>query len=606
MPLLRFSKDDPSHTIEINQDDPFLKITKAIITNRSDDGEIPSGISAQLFNHTPEGSGTENISLNESTDEQNVFPINQVLVESNDFQHQKVKLEIDENEINGATLELHYEIKNLDVSIESPWREFKKHLEEGGNNRILFSAPYGQGKTTFLKEFFKKENEDKKLYEVFHLFPVNYAISANEDIFRYIKTEILFQLLGRDVEFDKERFTYLQTLPKFVFKNADRILAPFLKAIPKIGESAFGVYENLRELTQEYFSEHDRLQIDDKDAAEKFIQKAYEEEGSIYEDNFYSQLIRQLLEQLGEKRIKTVLIIDDTDRMDPDHIFRILNVFAAHFDSPNYENGDSNKFGFDKIIVVCDYDNLHKIFCHKYGASTDFAGYIDKFYSKQIFRYNNVDAIINYVEKILPGQYRNEENFKFLLSELTKTNSISLREILNQNKVKDVSDIDSLLSVPRMTAEIKNTFMIGFFPAITFLSIIFSKEILIEKLIKCQSSIMKTDLVNENIYNYRSKRLIAEIILAENMPGISDKKTYQFSTNGNTFGANIMLTDLNQNYHSDYYEYYSINQIWENKEQEEDKEQEKVFNGKEFYDLVILAVERFFELNIQLKRNSLR
>lgn len=67
--------------------------------------------------------------------------------------------------------------------------EFNTHLKN--NPKILFSAPYGLGKTTFLKEFFK-ENEE---YVPIHLFPVNYSISSNEDILSLLKYDILVSLL---------------------------------------------------------------------------------------------------------------------------------------------------------------------------------------------------------------------------------------------------------------------------------------------------------------------------------------------------------------------------------------------------------------------------
>ena len=41
--------------------------------------------------------------------------------------------------------------------------------------------------------------------------------------------------------------------------------------------------------------------------------------------------------------------------------------------------GIKNKFGFDKIIVVCDYNNIQSLFHCRYGHDADFSGYIDKF-----------------------------------------------------------------------------------------------------------------------------------------------------------------------------------------------------------------------------------
>ena len=62
--------------------------------------------------------------------------------------------------------------------------------------------------------------------------------------------------------------------------------------------------------------------------------------------------------------------------------------------------GNDNKFGFDKIIFVCDIENIRKIFAHKYGAEVDFSGYIDKFYSSEIYDFNNNQEVLNYVDKI--------------------------------------------------------------------------------------------------------------------------------------------------------------------------------------------------------------
>ncbi len=90
-------------------------------------------------------------------------------------------------------------------------------------------------------------------------------------------------------------------------------------------------------------------------------------------------------EAKANKEMKSVLIIDDLDRIDPEHIFRILNVFSAQVD---LENKGKHKLGFDKVILICDIHNIRNIFHHRYGSHTDFSGYIDKFYSTEIFEYN--------------------------------------------------------------------------------------------------------------------------------------------------------------------------------------------------------------------------
>ena len=111
-----------------------------------------------------------------------------------------------------------------------------------------------------------------------------------------------------------------------------------------------------------------------------------------------TELIRVGLEDTTLENQKSVLVIDDLDRIDPAHIFRILNVFSAHID---YRNSGNNKFGFDKITLVCDIKNLRSIFKTHYGASTDFSGYIDKFYSKIIYHFDNRKNIERFVQEVL-------------------------------------------------------------------------------------------------------------------------------------------------------------------------------------------------------------
>jgi len=88
-------------------------------------------------------------------------------------------------EFNGQVI-LHYElIDKLDTSI--PTAGFDEHLADSRNVKILFSAPFGQGKSTFLDYYFAERADQ---YNVFKLFPVNYSVAKNEDVFKYIKTDI--------------------------------------------------------------------------------------------------------------------------------------------------------------------------------------------------------------------------------------------------------------------------------------------------------------------------------------------------------------------------------------------------------------------------------
>ena len=75
-----------------------------------------------------------------------------------------------------------------------------------------------------------------------------------------------------------------------------------------------------------------------------------------------------------------------------------------------------NKFGFHKIVLVCDIENIRNLFYSKYGANVDFSGYIDKFYSREIYYFDNKEAIhTTLLEKLLetwlePLHQLNENN----------------------------------------------------------------------------------------------------------------------------------------------------------------------------------------------------
>ena len=89
----------------------------------------------------------------------------------------------------------------FEIDITKLFSNFEDHLSISNNSRIIFSGKFGVGKTYYLNKFFEfKKNE----YEVFHLFPVNYQISYNEDIIQFLKRDILIELLERGEVFNKK------------------------------------------------------------------------------------------------------------------------------------------------------------------------------------------------------------------------------------------------------------------------------------------------------------------------------------------------------------------------------------------------------------------
>lgn len=280
-----------------------------------------------------------------------------------------------------------------DLSIESVKQDFDNYLSGKSAERVIFSAPFGSGKTYFLNRFF----DSNEKYEAIILRPVNYAVASNEDIFELLKHDILFELLKEtDLEFDKLSLDFVLATRLYSETNFIEILKPFVFAIPGLGKTIKEISKPFEELFNKVKDYKRKVEIDQKSEIISFLREISQEKGSIYESDFTTGTICQLVDQLKgkDKKVKTVLVIDDLDRIDPAHLFRLLNVFAAHFD----EDKNSNKFGFDHLVFVCDINNINRIYESFYGTGVDFAGYINKFYSKEIFEFDNTKILINTVD----------------------------------------------------------------------------------------------------------------------------------------------------------------------------------------------------------------
>ncbi len=374
-------------------------------------------------------------------------------------------------------------IDKLDTSI--PTAGFDEHLTDSRNVKILFSAPFGQGKSTFLDYYFA-ERTDK--YNVIRLFPINYSIAKNEDIFKYIKTDILIQLLENpDVKFEQLTQGYGTSFYQFFKNNPEKVIAPLLLLMPKVGKTAHTLYKELDKVREAFFKYHDENNLSQAEKASNFIKSVIEQEGSIYEDNFYSQLIRNLLIQLksSNPEKENVLLIDDLDRMDPDHIFRILNVLSAHYDSFHQNTtADNNKFGFDRIILVGDIENIRHTYEYRYGPKVGFEGYMNKYFSTSPFKFKNSKvyrAVIDNIDNEQDSSRKGEHHYAFELiaSPLVKANFITLRDLFKMQALT----LGYKRNLMWNSNSIKNSFKNAVFtPTIALLSDFKSMHNLIEEI----------------------------------------------------------------------------------------------------------------------------
>lgn len=266
------------------------------------------------------------------------------------------------------------------IDISQNIQDFKQVFEK--ESRIIFSARFGDGKSYFLKKFINSYDEKKNDYYFITLHPVNYVVEENRDVIEYIKRDILFQLIKDDRIYDfKEGYDKIFN----AVCNGESLikLAYFVASIIPV-EGIKDVYEGLKGLAstiRKKYKEQDDLHVVDD-----YLNGFYGKSGSISECDAFTYLIQKSLEQM---MAKSVLIIEDLDRIDPAHLFRIMNVLSSQVDNPYYsEVPNGNKFGFDKIILVMDYEIARHLFHHFYGKEANYEGYMNKFLNTLPYSYS--------------------------------------------------------------------------------------------------------------------------------------------------------------------------------------------------------------------------
>ena len=266
------------------------------------------------------------------------------------------------------------------IDISQNIQDFKQVFEN--ESRIIFSAKFGDGKSYFLNEFMKSYDEKKNDYYFITLHPVNYVVEENRDVIEYIKRDILFQLIKDNRIYDfKEGYDKIFDAVcnvESLFKLADFAAS----IIPVKGlKEGYKALKGLVSTIDEKRKEQDVLHVVDD-----YLNGFYGKSGSISECDAFTYLIQKSLERM---MAKSVLIIEDLDRIDPAHLFRIMNVLSSQVDNPYYsEVPNGNKFGFNKIILVMDYEIAKHLFHHFYGKEANYEGYMNKFLNTLPFSYS--------------------------------------------------------------------------------------------------------------------------------------------------------------------------------------------------------------------------
>lgn len=266
------------------------------------------------------------------------------------------------------------------IDISQNIQDFKLVFEN--ESRIIFSARFGDGKSYFLKEFMKSYDEKDNDYYFITLHPVNYVVEENRDVIEYIKRDILFQLIKDNRIYDFKE-GYDKIFDAVCNKESLLKLADFVASIIPVG-GIKDVYEGLKGLASTIYKKYKGQDV--LHVVDDYLNGFYGKMGSISECDAFTCLIQKSLEQM---MAKSVLIIEDLDRIDPAHLFRIMNVLSSQVDNPYYsEVPNGNKFGFHKIILVMDYEIARHLFHHFYGKEANYEGYMNKFLNTLPFSYS--------------------------------------------------------------------------------------------------------------------------------------------------------------------------------------------------------------------------
>ena len=302
-------------------------------------------------------------------------------------------------------------MEDIKIPIDRQLDEFGNHIL--ANPRTFLSSKFGDGKSYFLDKF-KKRNAERFVFIT--LYPVNYQVANNEDIFNLIKRDVLFQLIVQGF-FEDSSIQISDELALWGFiqnkyKSFLLELLPYMASVALPAEYVPVVTAALKrkevfKSIKKQFDDYKRQLAEKDDILTKFLDVA--ESNPVYEEDLVTSLIKQAIQkfkeksQQADKEKRVVLIVEDLDRLDPAHLFRILNIFSAHIDycyklmNKHNETLVGNKFGFDNVVFVADFSNIRKIFKHFYGEQTDFNGYIGKFLSSAPYNYSIREIRKNFI-----------------------------------------------------------------------------------------------------------------------------------------------------------------------------------------------------------------
>lgn len=428
------------YSLKIIPENPFIKILDIRYENGSNLDSLALG-SLMLLKDWGEGRTHSEALVNSS------FPVK---FGSSLKEVKKVEVVYAENRELEQPIKIYYINQNI-RSLAKPSESFDQRFSSAANRRVFFSGKFGSGKTTFLNIYFQRR---KDKYNVFRINPVHYSIASNEDIFKYIKADLLYQLLIRVTPetIEQRKESLIDRLSWEIYSNGFvKTLGRYAELISSLGKSIsqskakalFATLHILVSLGKKVSENEINGEESENESITKFFNGLEIQEGGLLEYNSITRIIEFYLEIIKEEDKKeNVLLIDDLDRLDPDHIFRILNIISAHFDSAVHSDLERDKFGFDKLIVVADRDNIEGIYKHRFGEEVDFEGYIEKLSGSSPHDFSNKEAMLEVIGEITDRIHDNPRTRDLyndvwnVLNVMLESNVISIRELVKLNNLE--------------------------------------------------------------------------------------------------------------------------------------------------------------------------
>ena len=221
------------------------------------------------------------------------------------------------------------------IPIDDAIEAFHHHLD--AHDRTILSARFGDGKSFFLSHFMEDVDVVER-YTFLTIFPVNYQVTENRDVFDLIKRDILLQMLLKGVIETEVKITkevalalYLQCQPLSFAESFLPLLSELAlnEDAAKAAAVALAGKKFFKSIKQKLI----KIKEQTRDSQLEAFFDAVEKNPVVGQDAI-SLIIQQCLQQYRDKHPnkRVVLVIEDLDRIDPAHLFRILNIFSAHID----------------------------------------------------------------------------------------------------------------------------------------------------------------------------------------------------------------------------------------------------------------------------------